>query len=56
MEVFKTCVFKLAILFRIQRLTDGYTRRGSSIRDRFNQDQDNEYQAASNLNEESTLL
>jgi hypothetical protein len=48
-------VFKLAILWKIQRLTGGYTRRGS-IRTRFNQDQDNEYQAAGSLNEETRLL
>jgi|TARA_B110000285_G_scaffold224618_1_gene281676 hypothetical protein len=55
MDVFKQCVFKLAILWKIQRLTGGYTRRGS-IRTRFNQDQDNEYQAAGSLNEETRLL
>ena len=55
MDVFKQCVFKLAILWKIQRLTVGYTRRGS-IRTRFNQDQDNEYQAAGSLTEETRLL
>lgn len=55
MDVFKQCVFKLAILWKIQRLTGGYTRRGS-MRSRFDPDRDNEYQAAGSLNEETRLL
>jgi hypothetical protein len=54
-DVFKQCVFKLAILWKIQRLTGGYTRRGS-VRMGGDQDQDNEYRAAGSLNEETRLL